>query len=100
MNKVGLIGWNISHSVSPAMHNAAFAALGMNDWQYDLQPVPPDIVRQSLKIIREEGGYIGINVTVPLKQAVMPYVKPDELSQRVGAVNTISFHDLSATNTD
>jgi shikimate dehydrogenase len=98
--KVGVIGWPINHSVSPAMHNAAFTALGMSNWRYDLLPIPPDIVRQGLRDLKGEGGYLGINVTVPLKQAVMPYVKPDERARAVGAVNTIDFREDIGTNTD
>jgi shikimate dehydrogenase len=100
MKRVGLIGWPVSHSVSPAIHNAAFAALGMSDWAYDLQPVPPDVLRGSLKALKEEGGYIGVNVTVPHKQTVMPFVKPDAMALAVGAANTIDFRDDTATNTD
>jgi shikimate dehydrogenase len=100
MNKVGVIGWPVSHSISPAMHNAAFAALGLHDWRYELAPVPPDIVRQSLRILRDEGGFVGVNVTVPHKEAVMPFVLPDERARAIGAVNTIDFRDGSGTNTD
>src|SRR5687767_14301511 len=96
-NRVGVMGWPVSHSISPAMHNAAFAALGMTDWQYDLLPTPPDIVRLSIKEFRDH-GFIGVNVTVPLKQVVMPHVRPDERAQRVGAVNTITLDTLQATN--
>lgn len=97
--KVGVIGWPVTHSISPAMHKAAFRALGL-DWSYELAPVPPDIVRQSLRMLRDEGGYIGVNVTVPLKQAVMPYVLPDERARAIGAVNTIDFRSNVGTNTD
>jgi shikimate dehydrogenase len=97
--KVGLIGWPVTHSISPAMHNAAFQALGL-DWDYELASIPPDIVRQSLLILRDEGGFIGINVTVPHKQAVMPYVLPDERARAIGAVNTIDFRTNVGTNTD
>lgn len=100
MNKVGIIGWPVTHSISPAMHNAAFKALGLKDWSYELAPVPPDIVRQSLRILRDEGGFIGVNVTVPLKEAVMPFVAPDERARAVGAVNTIDFRNNLGTNTD
>ena len=100
MNKVGIIGWPVTHSLSPAMHNAAFKALGLHDWSYELAPVPPDIVRQSLRILRDEGGFIGVNVTVPLKEAVMPFVSPDERARAVGAVNTIDFRSNVGTNTD
>ncbi len=96
---VGAMGWPIEHSLSPAMHNAAFAALGMTDWRYEKMAIPPDIVRHSLKQMREN-GVIGVNVTIPHKRAVMPHVRPDEIARRVGAVNTIDFRDNSATNTD
>lgn len=96
--RLGIIGWPIEHSLSPAMHNAAFAALGM-DWQYDKMAIPPDIVRLSLRELRD-AGFVGINVTVPHKQAVMPFVKPDEIARAVGAVNTIDFRGNTGTNTD
>ncbi len=99
MNKVGVIGFPVEHSLGPAMHNAAFAALGLTDWFYDKIAIPPDIVRLSLRELRDH-GYVGLNVTVPHKQAVMPFVKPDELAQRIGAVNTIDFRTNVGTNTD
>jgi shikimate dehydrogenase len=97
--KVGVIGWPVTHSISPAMHNAAFRALGL-DWSYELAPIPPDIVGQGLRTLRDEGGYLGVNVTVPLKQAVMPFVLPDERARAIGAVNTIDFRTNVGTNTD
>lgn len=100
-NRVGVIGYPVSHSLSPAMHNAAFAALGMKDWRYDLLPIPGDILSKSLRTLRDEGGYMGLNVTVPHKQAVMEFVNPDDIAQAVGAVNTIHFRRNNfATNTD
>lgn len=99
-NKVGVIGWPVTHSLSPAMHNAAFKALGLNDWLYELAPVPPDIVGPSLRMLRDEGGFIGVNVTVPLKEKVMSFVLSDELARAVGAVNTIDFRKNTGTNTD
>jgi shikimate dehydrogenase len=97
-NKVGIIGWPLTYSLSPAMHNAAFRALGM-DWEYDLMPIPPDIVRLGLREPAQH-GYIGVNVTIPHKQAVLPYVKADEVARAIGAVNTVDFRDNSGTNTD
>jgi shikimate dehydrogenase len=99
-HKIGVIGWPVEHSISPPMHNAALAALGLYDWLYDKIAIPPDIVGHSLKTLSGEGGYIGINVTVPHKQAVMRYVRPDERARALGAANTIDFRDHSATNTD
>lgn len=98
--RVGVIGWPITHSLSPAMHNAAFAALGLADWRYDLLPVPPDIVGHSLRTLRGEGGYLGVNVTVPLKEKVLAHTLPDDLARAVGAANTIDFRTNVSTNTD
>lgn len=97
-NKVGVIGWPLTHSISPSMHNAAFKALGM-DWEYDLMPIPPDIVRLGLREPAQH-GYIGVNVTIPHKQAVLQFVKADETARAIGAVNTVDFRDNTGTNTD
>ena len=100
MNRVGIIGWPLGHSLSPAMHNAAFQALGMADWQYDLLPIPPDELGSHLRKLRDEGGYRGLNVTIPLKEAVLPYVAPDKTAAALGAVNTIDFRTKRGHNTD
>ncbi len=89
---VGLIGWPVEHSLSPAMHNAAFAALGL-EWAYVPLPVRPEDVEQALKGLAAL-NFIGANVTVPHKQAVMRHI--DELSDAskiTGAVNTIHIKD-------
>ncbi|MCY3906911.1 MAG: shikimate dehydrogenase [Anaerolineaceae bacterium] len=99
-HKVGVIGWPVEHSVSPQMHNAALKAVGLADWRYERIAIPPDIVGHSLRTLRDEGGFLGLNVTVPHKQAVLPHVRPDEVALALGAVNTIDFRDNSATNTD
>ncbi|MFN8529451.1 MAG: shikimate dehydrogenase [Anaerolineae bacterium] len=99
MNIVGAIGYPIEHSLSPAMHNAAFQALGMTEWRYDKMAIPPDILGISLQTLRDN-GVIGVNVTVPHKEAALQYVLADPLAQRVGAVNTIDLRTRKATNTD
>jgi shikimate dehydrogenase len=102
---VGLIGWPVSHSVSPLMHNAAFAALGL-DWRYvplPVDPQRPDAVRRAVQGLAAL-GMAGANVTVPHKQAVMPLV--DHLlpaAQAIGAVNTLVVQpdgSLAGDNTD
>lgn len=97
--RVGIIGWPVKHSLSPAMHNAAFAALNMHDWSYDAMEIPPDIPKHAVRE-PERHGYIGLNVTIPFKETVMRYVTPDEKARAIGAVNTIHFADDIATNTD
>ena len=97
--RVGVIGFPVEHSLSPIMHNAAFEALKMNDWRYDAMSIPPDILRLGLREPRDH-GYVGINVTVPHKEAIMQYVRPDEKARAIGAVNTVDFRSNSGTNTD
>ncbi len=97
--RVGVIGFPVEHSLSPRMHNAAFAALGMMDWHYDAMAIPPDILRYGIREPKHH-GYIGINVTVPHKEAVMEFVRPDEKARAIGAVNTIDFRSNLGTNTD
>jgi len=99
IRRVGVIGWPIEHSLSPAMHNAAFAALGMTDWLYDKMAIPPDVLGHSVKELRNH-DFVGINVTVPHKEAIMRYVQADQLAQTVGAVNTVDFRTGIGTNTD
>lgn len=98
---VGLMGWPVEHSVSPAMHNAAFRAMGL-DWCYVPLPVEPSRVREALAGVRAL-GLRGVNVTVPHKEAVASLV--DELTpaaRAIGAVNTVTARggDLVGHNTD
>jgi shikimate dehydrogenase len=102
--EVGLIGWPVAHSVSPAMFDAAFAALGLN-WTYEIFPIQPKDVRSGLQTLRERGLH-GFNVTVPHKSAIIPYLNtilPE--AKTLGAVNTVTaVHEKTTywegTNTD
>ena len=85
---VGIIGDPVAHSLSPAMHNAAFAALGL-DWVYVPFPVAAADVRDAVRAVRAL-GLAGVNVTVPHKESVVRYLDAlSPLARRVGAVNTI-----------
>ena len=102
---VGLIGWPVGHSVSPAMHNAAFAALGL-DWRYVPLPVDPALpgaVGDAVRGMRAM-GLRGINITVPHKQAVLPFLdRIAPAAQAMRAVNTIIVAPdgtLTGDNTD
>ncbi len=98
---VGLIGWPVEHSRSPAMQNAAFKALDL-DWQYILLPTSTDQIAIMIERLRS-GELSGANVTIPYKQAVMPLLDEiDPAAQAVGAVNTIVRRDdrLIGFNTD
>ncbi len=99
---VGIIGWPVKHSLSPSMHNAAFAARGM-DWAYVPLPVSPKWVKEAVLGLRAL-GFRGANVTVPHKEQVIPFL--DHLTpeaQAIGAVNTIVVEEdgrIWGTNTD
>ncbi len=98
---VGIMGWPVAHSRSPAMHNAAFEALGM-DWEYLFLPVAPAHVDDAVRGLRAL-GFAGANVTVPHKQAVMSALDRVTVEARaIGAVNTIVNRDgvLEGHNTD
>lgn len=85
---VGLIGRPVAHSLSPRMHNRAFAHLGM-DWVYVPFEVADDAVSAALAGVKAL-SIRGVNVTVPHKTAVIPFL--DELTPEaaaMGAVNTI-----------
>ncbi len=93
---VGLIGWPVEHSISPAMHNAAFAELGLN-WRYVPLPVPPGRIHVALEGLQAL-GFRGANVTVPHKQEVAQIIArlpgretlgPEALA--LDAVNTIAI---------
>jgi len=99
---IGLIGWPVAHSFSPAMHNAAAQALGLN-WAYVPLPVKPEEVATAVRALPAL-GFRGVNVTVPHKQAVMPLLDEIEPGARlIGAVNTIVVGEngrLIGHNTD
>lgn len=86
--RLGLLGWPVAHSLSPAMQQAALHALGL-PWTYELLPTPPDALAAAVQTLRQQ-GFVGANVTVPHKQAVMPWL--DDLTpvaRAMGAVNTL-----------
>lgn len=93
---LGVIGCPIEHSLSPVMHNAALAAraerLDHNFLEYvyvplKVEPAQLEIALNGMAAL----GYQGFNVTIPHKQAIMPYLADiSPLAQAVGAVNTVS----------
>lgn len=98
---MGLFGYPVEHSLSPAMHNAAFERLAL-DCCYVTFLVSPDRLGDAVKGVRAM-NLAGVNVTVPHKENVMPFL--DEISEEasfIGAVNTIKNDDgkLIGYNTD
>jgi shikimate dehydrogenase len=92
---VGLIGWPVAHSLSPTMHNAAFAALGL-DWAYVALPTPPERLEDALRGLVAL-GFAGANVTAPHKLAAAALVESAEPS-----VNALVVRDgtLQGSSTD
>ncbi len=100
-NVVGIIGWPVAHSLSPAIHNAAFAEAGL-DWVYVPLPVPPRDLEAALAGLASL-GFRGVNVTMPHKTEAADLIERlSEDARTLRAVNTISVHDgeLEGHNTD
>ena len=101
MTLVGVLGFPVGHSRSPAMMGAAFRALGL-DWHYLKLPVPPDRLGDTVRAL-PGSGYRGANVTVPHKLAALRLAdRAGEAARAIGAANTLSFEDgaIAADNTD
>jgi shikimate dehydrogenase len=89
---VGLLGWPTSHSLSPPMQNAGFAALGL-DWAYVPLPTPTRDLASAVRGIAA-AGFAGANVTIPHKQAVLELCdEVDAVAASAGSVNTLVFRD-------
>jgi len=89
---VGLLGWPTSHSLSPPMQNAGFAALGL-DWAYVPLPTPPDRLADAVRGLVAT-GFAGANVTIPHKQAVLALCDElDDVARRAGSVNTLVLRE-------
>src|SRR6266849_1357220 len=98
---LGILGNPLAHSYSPAMHNEAIARLGLDLAYVPLRVEPADLpqVLRALPAL----GFLGCNVTLPHKQAVIPFVHTlSDLSRLMGAVNTLTFRDgkVLGTTTD
>lgn len=103
---VGIIGWPVAHSISPLMQNRAFLEVGLTNWCYVPMPVskyPYIRVKEAVLGLRAL-GFQGANVTVPYKEAVLPYLERlSETAKAIGAVNTIAIDSegrLVGHNTD
>ena len=101
MNRYGLLGHKLSHSLSPVIHNYLFKKNNI-DGIYELIEIEEEMLPLYVEKVRN-GTYIGLNVTIPYKEKIIPYL--DELSQAslaIGAVNTIYLKDgkVIGDNTD
>lgn len=104
MIQLGLIGYPVSHSLSPRIQNAALRACGL-EGEYSLFPIAPDNMEGLKDLLNRvrSGGVTGFNVTIPHKQNVIAYM--DDLTptaRAIGAVNIIYMRHgkLIGDNTD
>ena len=103
MRRLGVIGWPVAHSRSPAMFEAAFEACGLADWAYQRLPVPPELFEQTTRALGA-AGFVGANVTIPHKQAALTLAdRASDAARAIGAANTLTFAAdgaICAQNTD
>ncbi len=97
----GIIGDPVEHSMSPAMHNAAFARMGLDFWYVPFRVKPEDLPQAvaGMKALNIRG----LNVTIPHKVAIIPLLDElDPLAEKIGAVNTVVNDNgvLQGFNTD
>jgi shikimate dehydrogenase len=100
MQVFGLVGNPVGHSLSPPMHEAAYAATGLDARYVTFEPAEGDLDRAFDGA--DALGVAGLNVTIPFKQRALDLVDPDPLAARIGAVNTVDFSGATPTghNTD
>jgi shikimate dehydrogenase len=104
MPRLGVIGWPVGHSRSPAMFTAAFREYGMeHQWRYQRLPLPPELFGQTTRAL-SGAGFLGANVTIPHKRAALALADSASRAARaIGAANTLTFDAqgaIAAENTD
>jgi shikimate dehydrogenase len=84
------------------MHEAAFAALGLEGWTYQRLPVPEHLFAETVRALHG-AGFVGANVTIPHKEAALAVAdEASDVARAIGAANTLSFSEagIAAENTD
>jgi shikimate dehydrogenase len=102
VTRLGVLGWPVRHSRSPAMQRAALRAVGLDGWAYQLLPVPPELFAETVRAL-PAAGFAGANVTIPHKEAALALAdRATPLAQTIGAANTLTFtgDGIEADNTD
>ena len=102
LTRLGVLGWPVAHSRSPAMQNAALRAVGLDDWRYQHVPVPPELFAETVRALHG-AGFVGANVTIPHKEAAL--VLADEATpaaRAIGAANMLYLSQgaIAVDNTD
>jgi shikimate dehydrogenase len=97
-----VLGWPLAHTLSPALHQAAYRAAGLDGWSYVARPTRPEELAAALDEVRA-GRLAGVNLTTPHKQPAAALVDVLERpADELGAVNTVFVRDgrLVGGNTD
>lgn len=100
MNKYGLIGHPLGHSMSPLIHEKLFALSGITDYTYELIDIVPESLKNSIDVFKELKGF---NVTIPHKTAIIPMTdRLGESALRYNSVNCVSNDNgiFTGYNTD
>jgi shikimate dehydrogenase len=101
--RLGVIGWPVAHSRSPAIHNAALREVGLDGWRYQLLPLPGELLAETIRAL-PGAGFRGVNVTIPHKSAALGLADRATVRARaIGAANTLTFDadgTIHAENTD
>ena len=89
-----VIGRPVNHSLSPVLHRAAYAGLGLSDWRYERRETAPEelpaLLCEMAAPVEAEPVWAGLSVTMPHKQAILAHLDVvDPLAEAVGAVNTV-----------
>ena len=103
MTYLGVCGWPVAHSRSPAMQTAALRAAGLHGWEYLRLPLAPELFAETVRAL-PAAGFRGINVTIPHKEAALALADGASAAAReIGAANTLTFEPdgaIFADNTD
>jgi len=98
---LGVVGWPVAHSRSPAMHGAALEALWL-PWRYVALPLSTELFEEAARAL-PGSGFRGINVTIPHKEAALALAdEATPAARAIGAANTLTFLEdgIHADNTD
>ncbi|GAB3281684.1 shikimate dehydrogenase [Kineosporia babensis] len=102
LRRAAVLGSPIAHSISPALHRAAYDALGLDDWRYDAFELNEETFGAWFTQLGPE--WSGLSLTMPLKRVVVPFLaEVTPLAAAVGSVNTVTWTPAGepvGTNTD
>ena len=103
MKRLAVLGRPVEHSLSPPMHSAALAEMGLaGEWSYEAIDVAPEDFERLVRTL-PGAGFAGVNVTIPHKRAALEVADTaSEATRAIGAANTLSFLGgrIAAENTD